>query len=91
MSLNLLPLLSLEDSQKQKELSKKEIQRMVEEKQQVISDLNSMEKSFSELFKRFEKQKEVLEGYRKVRCCRANNILLRLVSLMIFCKSKESY
>jgi len=77
MSLNLLPLLSLEDSQKQKELSKKEIQRMVEEKQQVISDLNSMEKSFSELFKRFEKQKEVLEGYRKVRCCRANNILLR--------------
>ncbi|XP_042727121.1 transforming acidic coiled-coil-containing protein 3 isoform X2 [Lagopus leucura] len=55
----------MEDSQKQKELSKKEIQRMVEEKQQVISDLNSMETSFSELFKRFEKQKEVLEGYRK--------------------------
>ncbi|KFQ56793.1 Transforming acidic coiled-coil-containing protein 3, partial [Pelecanus crispus] len=55
----------MEDAQKQKELSKKEMQRMVEEKQQVISDLNSMEKSFSELFKRFEKQKEVLEGYRK--------------------------
>ncbi|NXY68447.1 TACC3 protein, partial [Glareola pratincola] len=55
----------MEDAQKQKELSKIEMQRMVEEKQQVISDLNSMEKSFSELFKRFEKQKEVLEGYRK--------------------------
>ncbi|KAF1478498.1 Transforming acidic coiled-coil-containing protein 3, partial [Pygoscelis antarcticus] len=55
----------MEDAQKQKEVSKKEMQRMVEEKQQVISDLNSMEKSFSELFKRFEKQKEVLEGYRK--------------------------
>ncbi|XP_068799686.1 transforming acidic coiled-coil-containing protein 3 isoform X3 [Struthio camelus] len=55
----------MEDAHKQKELSKKEMQRMVEEKQQVISDLNSMEKSFSELFKRFEKQKEVLEGYRK--------------------------
>ncbi|GAB0188033.1 transforming acidic coiled-coil-containing protein 3 [Grus japonensis] len=55
----------MEDAQKQKELSKKEMQRMVEEKQQVMSDLNSMEKSFSELFKRFEKQKEVLEGYRK--------------------------
>ncbi len=53
----------MEDSQKQKELSKKEIQRMVEEKQQVISDLNSMEKSFSELFKRFEKQKEVLGDF----------------------------
>ncbi|XP_065591984.1 transforming acidic coiled-coil-containing protein 3 [Cyrtonyx montezumae] len=55
----------MEDAQKQKELSKKEIQRILEEKQQVISDLNSMEKSFSELFKRFEKHKEVLEGYRK--------------------------
>uniref|UniRef100_A0A674I1M1 Transforming acidic coiled-coil containing protein 3 n=1 Tax=Terrapene triunguis TaxID=2587831 RepID=A0A674I1M1_9SAUR len=55
----------MEDAQKQKELSKKENQKMLEEKQQVLSDLNSMEKSFSELFKRFEKQKEVLEGYRK--------------------------
>ncbi|XP_053921944.1 transforming acidic coiled-coil-containing protein 3 isoform X2 [Cuculus canorus] len=55
----------MEDAQKQKEFSKKEMQRMAEEKQQVISDLSSMEVSFSELFKRFEKQKEVLEGYRK--------------------------
>ncbi|XP_055569408.1 transforming acidic coiled-coil-containing protein 3 isoform X1 [Falco biarmicus] len=55
----------MEDAQKQKESSKKEMQRMMEEKQQVISDLNSMEKSFSELFKRFEKQKEALEGYHK--------------------------
>ncbi|CAM5109992.1 unnamed protein product [Eretmochelys imbricata] len=55
----------MEDAQKQKELSKKENQKMLEEKQQVLSDLNSMEKSFSELFKRFEKQKEALEGYRK--------------------------
>lgn len=77
MSVTLLTPLSLEDAQKQKELSKKEMQRMVEEKQQVMSDLNSMEKSFSELFKRFEKQKEVLEGYRKVRYCNANNILPR--------------
>lgn len=77
MSVTLWTPLSLEDAQKQKEFSKKEMQRMVEEKQQVISDLNSMEKSFSELFKRFEKQKEVLEGYRKVRCYNANNILQR--------------
>uniref|UniRef100_A0A8C3SD76 Transforming acidic coiled-coil containing protein 3 n=1 Tax=Chelydra serpentina TaxID=8475 RepID=A0A8C3SD76_CHESE len=55
----------MEDAQKQKELSKNENQKMLEEKQQVLSDLNSMEKSFSELFKRFEKQKEALEGYRK--------------------------
>ncbi|CAJ0920998.1 unnamed protein product [Ranitomeya imitator] len=56
----------LEDSQRQKELSKQELHKAVEEKQQVQMDLNSMEKSFSELFKRFEKQKDVLEGYRKV-------------------------
>ncbi|XP_069600996.1 transforming acidic coiled-coil-containing protein 3 [Ranitomeya imitator] len=55
----------LEDSQRQKELSKQELHKAVEEKQQVQMDLNSMEKSFSELFKRFEKQKDVLEGYRK--------------------------
>lgn len=76
MSVTLTPL-SLEDAQKQKEFSKKEMQRVLEEKQQVISDLNSMEKSFSELFKRLEKQKEVLEGYHKVRCYNANNILPR--------------
>ncbi|XP_053314156.1 transforming acidic coiled-coil-containing protein 3 [Spea bombifrons] len=55
----------LEDSQRQKELSKLELHKVLEEKQQVQIDLNSMEKSFSELFKRFEKQKDVLEGYRK--------------------------
>lgn len=59
--------LSLEDAQKQKEISRKEIQKLMEEKQQAISDLNSMEKSFSELFKRLEKQKEALEGYHRVR------------------------
>uniref|UniRef100_A0A8C9NNK5 Transforming acidic coiled-coil containing protein 3 n=1 Tax=Serinus canaria TaxID=9135 RepID=A0A8C9NNK5_SERCA len=55
----------MEDSQKQNEASRKEIEKLTEEKQQAISDLNSMEKSFSEIFKRLEKQKEVLEGYHK--------------------------
>ncbi|NXF82440.1 TACC3 protein, partial [Sclerurus mexicanus] len=55
----------MEDAQKQKEISKKEMQKMMEEKQQALSDLNSMEKSFSELFKRLEKQKEALEGYHR--------------------------
>ncbi|XP_019382039.1 PREDICTED: transforming acidic coiled-coil-containing protein 3 isoform X2 [Gavialis gangeticus] len=55
----------LEDAQKQKEISRKEIQKVLEEKQQIVCDLNSMEKSFSDLFKRFEKQKEALEGYHK--------------------------
>ncbi|NWV72036.1 TACC3 protein, partial [Malurus elegans] len=59
----------MEDAQKQKEISRKEVQKLMEEKQQAISDLNSMEKSmeksFSELFKRLEKQKEALEGYHR--------------------------
>ncbi|XP_029448476.1 LOW QUALITY PROTEIN: transforming acidic coiled-coil-containing protein 3 [Rhinatrema bivittatum] len=55
----------IEDSQKQKELTKLEMQKTLEEKQQVQHDLNFMEKSFSELFKRFEKQKDTLEGYCK--------------------------
>uniref|UniRef100_A0A803J6S8 Transforming acidic coiled-coil-containing protein 3 n=1 Tax=Xenopus tropicalis TaxID=8364 RepID=A0A803J6S8_XENTR len=55
----------LEDSQRQKEMGKLELSKVLQEKQQVQVDLNSMEKSFSEMFKRFEKQKEVLEGYRK--------------------------
>lgn len=36
------------------------------EKDQVSSDLNAMERSFSDLFKRLEKYKDVVEGYKKV-------------------------
>ncbi|XP_077859041.1 transforming acidic coiled-coil-containing protein 3 isoform X5 [Macaca mulatta] len=56
---------AMEEVQKQKELAKAEIQKVLKEKDQLTTDLNSMEKSFSDLFKRFEKQKEVIEGYRK--------------------------
>ncbi|XP_035150226.3 transforming acidic coiled-coil-containing protein 3 isoform X2 [Callithrix jacchus] len=55
----------MEEVQKQKELAKADIQKVLQEKDQLTADLNSMEKSFSDLFKRFEKQKEVIEGYRK--------------------------
>lgn len=57
---------AMEEAQKQKELAKAEIQKILKEKEQLTADLSSMEKSFSDLFKRFEKQKEVIEGYRKV-------------------------
>lgn len=57
---------SQEEAQKQKELAKAEIQKVLKEKDQLTADLSSMEKSFSDLFKRFEKQKEVIEGYRMV-------------------------
>ncbi|XP_004847485.1 transforming acidic coiled-coil-containing protein 3 isoform X1 [Heterocephalus glaber] len=56
---------AMEDAQKQKELASTEIQRVLRERDQLTADLNSMEKSFSDLFKRFEKQKEAIEGYQK--------------------------
>lgn len=55
-----------EEAQKQQELAKAQIQKVLKEKDQLTVDLSSMEKSFSDLFKRFEKQKEVIEGYRTV-------------------------
>lgn len=55
---------AMEEAQKQKELAKAEIQKILKEKDQLAADLSSTEKSFSDLFKRFEKQKEVIEGYR---------------------------
>ncbi|GAB1289550.1 Transforming acidic coiled-coil-containing protein 3 [Apodemus speciosus] len=56
---------SMEEAEKQKELAEDKIQKVLKERDQLIADLNSMEKSFSDLFKRFEKQKEVIEGYQK--------------------------
>nr|XP_020032886.1 transforming acidic coiled-coil-containing protein 3 isoform X2 [Castor canadensis] len=56
---------SMEEAQKQKDLAQAKIQKVLKERDQLTVDLNSMEKSFSDLFKRFEKQKEVIEGYRK--------------------------
>lgn len=36
------------------------------EKDQALADLNSVEKSLADLFRRYEKMKDVLEGFRKV-------------------------
>ncbi|XP_063129458.1 transforming acidic coiled-coil-containing protein 3 isoform X3 [Rattus norvegicus] len=58
---------SMEEAEKQKELAEDKIQKILRERDQLTADLNSMEKSFSDLFKRFEKQKEVIEGYQKGR------------------------
>ena len=54
-----------EESQKQKELAKAEMQKVLKEKVQLMADLHSVEKSFSDLFKRFEKQKENEESLKK--------------------------
>nr|XP_046211328.1 transforming acidic coiled-coil-containing protein 2-like isoform X1 [Oncorhynchus gorbuscha] len=54
-----------DDEQKDKSLSHHTIQQLTVEKDQALSDLNSVEKSLAELFRRYEKLKDVLEGYRK--------------------------
>ncbi|XP_070962352.1 transforming acidic coiled-coil-containing protein 2-like isoform X4 [Oncorhynchus clarkii lewisi] len=55
----------IDDEQKDKSLSHHTIQQLIIEKDQALSDLNSVEKSLAELFRRYEKLKDVLEGYRK--------------------------
>lgn len=58
-----------EDEQREKSVSHQTVQQLVLEKEQALADLNSVEKSLADLFRRYEKMKEVLEGFRKVRLC----------------------
>ncbi|XP_036915489.1 transforming acidic coiled-coil-containing protein 2 isoform X3 [Sturnira hondurensis] len=54
-----------EDEQREKSVSHQAVQQLVLEKEQALADLNSVEKSLADLFRRYEKMKEVLEGFRK--------------------------
>lgn len=53
------------DQEQEKEAAQAKLKAALEEKDQVSSDLNAMERSFSDLFKRLEKYKSVIEGYKK--------------------------
>ncbi|KAM6186273.1 transforming acidic coiled-coil-containing protein 2 [Rhynchocyon petersi] len=55
----------IEDEQREKSVSHHTVQQLVLEKEQALADLNSVEKSLADLFRRYEKMKEVLEGFRK--------------------------
>lgn len=55
------------DQEKERDEAQTKLKEALLEKEQVSSDLNGMERSFSDLFKRLEKYKEVVEGYKKVR------------------------
>lgn len=63
---NYICMCSSEDDQKEKSLSHHTIQQLIMEKDQALADLNSVEKSLADLFRRYEKMKDVLEGFRKV-------------------------
>ncbi|KAK2826059.1 hypothetical protein Q5P01_020273 [Channa striata] len=53
------------EKEKEREVAQAKLNAALLEKDQVSSDLNAMERSFSELFKRLEKYKDVIEGYKK--------------------------
>lgn len=63
----LTPLMFAEDEQQQKTLScSKSVRQLTIERDQAIADLNSVERSFADLFRRYENMKGVLEGFKKV-------------------------
>lgn len=55
----------IEDEQRTSMTSQKSIQQITMEKDQAVSDLNSVERSLSDLFRRYENLKGVLEGFKK--------------------------
>lgn len=54
------------DQEREREEAQKKLTEALQEKEQVASDLNNMERSFADLFKRLEKYKDVVQGYKKV-------------------------
>ncbi|KAG7229739.1 hypothetical protein INR49_012535 [Caranx melampygus] len=56
----------IEDEQQQKTLScSKSVRQLTLERDQAMADLNSVERSFADLFRRYENMKGVLEGFKK--------------------------
>ncbi|XP_058050462.1 transforming acidic coiled-coil-containing protein 1 isoform X2 [Ahaetulla prasina] len=55
----------IEDEQRTNMTSQKSLQQLTMEKEQALSDLNSVERSLSDLFRRYENLKGVLEGFKK--------------------------
>ncbi|XP_060898142.1 transforming acidic coiled-coil-containing protein 1 isoform X2 [Labrus mixtus] len=56
----------IEDEQQQKTVSSsKSVRQLTLERDQAIADLNSVERSFADLFRRYENMKGVLEGFKK--------------------------
>ncbi|KAI2657973.1 Transforming acidic coiled-coil-containing protein 3 [Labeo rohita] len=54
------------DEHKQKEdLAKMELERVLQEKDQLSKELNELERSFSSVVKRLDRCKEVIEGFKK--------------------------
>ncbi|XP_072122566.1 transforming acidic coiled-coil-containing protein 1 isoform X4 [Mobula birostris] len=55
----------IDDEQKNKMASQTSMHQLIAEKDQALADLNSVERSLSDLFRRYENMKGVLEGFKK--------------------------
>ncbi|XP_036450147.1 transforming acidic coiled-coil-containing protein 1 isoform X2 [Colossoma macropomum] len=55
----------IEDEQRKNMGSQKSVQQLTMERDQALADLNSVERSLSDLFRRYENMKTVLEGFKK--------------------------
>ncbi|XP_051971859.1 transforming acidic coiled-coil-containing protein 1 isoform X2 [Xyrauchen texanus] len=55
----------IEDEQRKSIGSEKSVNQLTLERDQAIADLNSVERSLSDLFRRYENMKTVLEGFKK--------------------------
>ncbi|XP_066506797.1 transforming acidic coiled-coil-containing protein 1 isoform X2 [Hoplias malabaricus] len=55
----------IEDEQRKNMGSQKSVQQLTAERDQALADLNSVERSLSDLFRRYENMKTVLEGFKK--------------------------
>ncbi|XP_023655842.2 transforming acidic coiled-coil-containing protein 1-like isoform X2 [Paramormyrops kingsleyae] len=55
----------IEDEQRCNSGSRRSIQQLTAERDQAVADLNSVERSLSDLFRRYENMKTVLEGFKK--------------------------
>ncbi|XP_036927885.1 transforming acidic coiled-coil-containing protein 3 isoform X2 [Acanthopagrus latus] len=71
----------MSDREKEKEEAQMKLNEALLEKEQVSNDLNTMERSFADLFKRLEKYKDVVQGYKKneetLKAC-AQDYLVRI-------------
>ncbi|XP_028830123.1 transforming acidic coiled-coil-containing protein 1 isoform X2 [Denticeps clupeoides] len=55
----------IEDEQRKNMGSQKSVHQLTMERDQALADLNSVERSLSDLFRRYENMKTVLEGFKK--------------------------
>lgn len=82
-------MLGAEDEQQQKTLScSKSVRQLTLERDQALADLNSVERSFADLFRRYENMKGVLEGFKKVSRA-TDHMRCRVVHLHIIASSLD--